>query len=119
MAQRAALDEIYFESFMSSASLHAEAQPEAPTLRDPAGFELWEPEDESDPALAETHGNPATNLGNPATALSKRFLAGGFSERKLAVLSYDTPLRMGSNDVMFKLRAPGDRRSIVTFKLEF
>jgi len=112
MAQRAAVDEIYFESFMSSASLHADAQPEAPTLRDPAGFELWEPEDESDPALAAT-------LGNPATPLSKRFLAGGFSERKLAVLSYDTPLRVGSNAMMFKLRAPGDRRSIVTFKLEF
>ena len=43
----------------------------------------------------------------------------GFRERNLALLRYDTPLRIGESDVLFKLRAPGSKRSIVTFEFRF
>jgi len=42
-----------------------------------------------------------------------------FRERDEAVLGYDTPVRLGASDLLFKLRAPGRRRSIVTFEVIF
>ncbi len=43
----------------------------------------------------------------------------GFRERNVALFRYDTPLRILESDVLFKLRAPGAKRSIVTLELLF
>ena len=45
--------------------------------------------------------------------------ASAFRERDSVVLGYEAPLRLGESDLLFKLRAPGKRRSIVTFEVVF
>jgi hypothetical protein len=42
-----------------------------------------------------------------------------FRPAKLRVLYYTAPLRVGESDLIFKLRAPGKKRSIVTLEFLF
>lgn len=43
----------------------------------------------------------------------------GFRSRSISLLKYDTPLQLGQNDLIFKFRAPGARRTIVHFEFIF
>ena len=43
----------------------------------------------------------------------------GFKVRKISILNYKQKLRMGNNDMVLRVRAPGKKKSIVTMELYF
>ena len=54
------------------------------------------------------------SLGHAANSFNQSFNA-----RVVDLLEYDTPVRVGQSDMIFKLRAPGSDNDIVTFELIF
>jgi hypothetical protein len=66
--------------------------------------------------------SPAWRVEIDSRALAEAgedLVVSAFRERDEVLLGYDTPLRLGESDLLFKLRAPGKRRSILTLEVIF
>ena len=74
------------------------------------------------PAMVYTAAAPDVSQFQPALQVADYRPVprlSGFRNRSLSVLKYDTPLQFGQNDLIFKFRAPGARRTIVHFEFLF